>query len=460
MVEVFQPTDINDETTWLDACAPGAECWKVGEPTMCDIAQLNRNVCQRISNILQCSDGLKDLTLAGIGASDGESWESLLLELAKNQAINTLELNQISPQSPVLKQFPPNLRKLTLIDCALPTLFQLSDLPSCLTELRTIHCRIQPAHMQREWDSISALELWDLRGNPLNRELCVSLSGLLPRASTLQKLILEDTNMSDELLALLFAKQVRVRSLNLGENHLHDANSILRLMEIQATVSTLKLQGNPLSCYVPRAVLPNMTIRRLDLSSCYSGSVCRTNVLSSMCHLRALNLSGNSLDVTTIQTITSMTSLATLQLHNCRLTDIHCSTLLTQLSSQCSALDLENNSIRHVAPIAAWICRRHTKLTSLRLAGNSLTDGHMLSIALEEHCWTLVHTTGLPAVARHWVRLNRAGRSWLTTPHGGDGDKTERRLCEQLAEAERVYGLNGTYGLLRQVPHLVLQAAG
>ena len=88
---------------------------------------------REISNILQCSDGLKDLTLAGIGASDGES-------PARNRTMNTLELNQISPQSPVLLQFPTNLRKLTLIDCALPALFQLSDLPSCLMELRKIYC--------------------------------------------------------------------------------------------------------------------------------------------------------------------------------------------------------------------------------------------------------------------------------------------------------------------------------
>ena len=156
-----------------------------------------------------------------------------------------------------------------------------------------------------------------------------------------------------------------------------------------------------------------------------------------MCHLTALNLSGNSLDITTIQTISSMASLATLQLYNCRLADTLCSILLTQLSSQCSTLDLENDSIRHVAPIAAWIRRRHTKLTSLRLVGNPVTDGHMLSVTIDEHCWKIVHTTGLPEVARHWVRLNRVGRYWLITPHGASSwwkrnasmGSTERMVC-------------------------------
>jgi hypothetical protein len=343
----------------------------------------------------------------------------------------------------------------------------------------------------------------DLRGNVLQDAGCEALGIALQYNTSLTKLILQDTDLTNTGLAKLSVGLRRNQSLtklNLRGNHLRgelgcealvnalSPASSLSLSSLSSAPSSLKslsvLQvldvsennlGNAGAVALARLLSNNpTTLQGLHTESCdmtAAGVAALAHGLQQNTHLREWNLSQNVVDTKAAKVVANMLecnkSLTALNMSGCSVSDESAACLAAALTDNetLQELALSFNRIGNVGVKALAGMLASTRLSALALQFNLFdNDGleHFITglaqnvylkdlFLMTEHFYSNKTDACMREIV-HYLSLNRAGRRCLQEAH-----PVEASIWPHiLRRADDYYGANAIFHLLREQPDLVV----
>lgn len=384
-----------------------------GEPTFDELRSLDRCLLTRVP--------LVKLILAGVQL--GGSCTALL-----PPSLQYLELHQVEFDRIVL---PRNLQTLHVIDCNNATaLFrELKGLQS-LQHVRWIDCRLEniPKNLP---DTLLSL---DFRGNRLSYKDFYCPPNVC-------KLLLEDTgldtNAVQHLASILQRHPTLLQKLSLRDNNISDISALQNI-----SVHTLDLSENPIQ------QVPTLTTRRLILESCR-----QLQGIESTHVWNEIDLGYNRFS-SLLHLLPSL-RVGTLNLQHCNLSDnllllLHPHSLFFQSVQH---LRLNGNSAITIRGIEALLKRSSLVSLDVRRSGLRRHDLPAVEALLEKENKQLLELRlSIPHSPRtiHSMMLNRCGRNRVDTYSTID--------LEWIQHADRLYGINGVYYLMRRFPHWCMAA--
>jgi Ran GTPase-activating protein (RanGAP) involved in mRNA processing and transport len=462
--------------------------------------------------------------------SDGNCAELLAAGFAKNTTLQSIELHQIAGLASSQLLSVLNSPSIRIIECDLSMATSSmstqeqpwTDLLSSnkkLQALRLIECRLTLEQIRdlsnglgREYcndrdddSSDCTLRVLDERGNALQDASCEALATALQYNTSLSKLILQDTDLTNTGLAKLsvgLGRNHSLTKLNLRGNHLRgelgcealanafspassSSSSSSPSSFLSSSVSALQVLdvsennlGNAGAAALGRLLSTNPTaLQELHTESCDmtgAGVAALAQGLRQNTHLREWNLCQNVVDTKAAKVVANMLesnkSLTTLNLSGCSVSDESAASLATALTDNetLQELALSFNRIGNVGVKALADMLPSTRLSALALQFNLFDyDGleHFITgLAQNVYLKNLfvmnalsysINTDACMQEVVHYLSLNRAGRRCLREAH-----RVEASIWPHILQrADDHYGANAIFHLLREQPDLVVAKA-
>jgi Ran GTPase-activating protein (RanGAP) involved in mRNA processing and transport len=420
-------------------------------------------------------------------------------DISNLKSLQLLEINNFEADhiNAALEAMNGHLKisNLELINCNVNMLVTFPFLPS-LTHLRLIDCQLTEASLQAVCQSLSrnndTLELLDLRGNTVlsRHSACSILHHLLLRSSTkLSKLILELCNIDDFGLHILCGPGLpsNIHSLILRDNKLSNCDiwsgQIVHpeLLDIDLSDNALGRNAKALENFVRSSCC---SVERLQLESCHlsAESVHQLCLILGQCNgrLRDLNLSHNNAvsDVSSsiAHLLQEATALQSINLSSCRISDTFLEVLWSLYSASSMKMTLHElilscNEISNIgiSHLSTLLKRLPNCLKRIDLQSNPFDkDGlEILVDCMADHNYDLTdvrvslfskNDQSVKAKLHHWLQLNRAGRSKISSVFISKADERVVDWPSALADADTVYSFEAVYYILRNCPSIFCDA--
>lgn len=467
------------------------------------------------TNISEPQIALSGNYLTITDSSETQVIQTLHSRVFPNTNLRHLELHHCSSTiiHQLLSYLPPKLETLLCLDCDFSSCTDsLSGISQQATQsistLRLLECTaLAHSHcVSLGCTILPHLTCLDFRGTILDTMAMNALAFSLHECKTLKNLILSQTGLIDETVRVLCHNGLRnrratmLRKLVLRDNQFWSFMDVQCLGILQTTVQHLDLSENPQLRILRASDKMEYDINKISskpeslVHTCMSSldlEACQLNAetvkvwiealkFSCLERLQHINLSCNPIGDDKSATWTFLkdcTSLQSLDMTSCRLTDNHVDNLVDLLSKQersvaLQRIDLQQNGIRHGVTVARLlkVCPS-LEYVNLQFNSGMCIDQiytQDLLVTVQNHCHALQSLLLLhPFEARpilqkgnelymhqlqHWLRLNRAGRKYLLLQ---SNSFSLNDWVEKLALADEVYGMNALYYWLRQAPHLL-----
>jgi Ran GTPase-activating protein (RanGAP) involved in mRNA processing and transport len=516
-----------------------------------DHVEWSSTTCRAAATMFQGNISVQELTMRGFsllpndndndsdndndnGGSNLNCAQLLAAGFAKNTTLQSVELHQIAGLANTQLLGMLNVPSIRIIECDLSMVVPPSpkqqeqdhqkqpyqpwtDLLSKtkkLQALRLIECRLTLEQIQDLSNGLGrdecndnandnhhcTLHVLDLRGNVLQEASCVALATALQYNTSLTKLILQDTDLTNAGLTRLSVGLGRNRSLiklNLRGNQLQgelgcealanalspaSSSSSSSSSSVASALKVLDMSennlGNAGAAALGRLLSTNPTaLQELHVESCDmtgSGVAALAQGLRQNTHLQELNMCQNVVDTKAAKVLASMLecnkTLITLNLSGCSVSDESAASLATALTHNETLqwLVLSFNRIGNVGVKALADMLPSTRLSALALQFNLFdNDGleHFITglaqnvnlkdlfvMNAQSYC---NKTDACMREIVHYLSLNRAGRRCLQEAHPVKASIWPRIL----QRADNHYGANAIFHLLREQPDLVAEAA-
>jgi Leucine Rich repeat len=421
-----------------------------------------------------------------------------LLKPLRCLEVNNFETDHITVALEALNDHPL-ISTLELINCDLSTLRSFPLLPS-LTHVRLIDCQLTEGSLLAICKSLSStkdsLELLDLRGNTvlsLHPACCILHGFVLSSCTNLGKLILDLCNIDDIGLDLLCGSGLHsnIHSISLRENKLSNCD-VWSGKFICSEIYDVDLCDNPIGqngdAFDRCMRILVRSVKRLQLESCHLSSKSIEQLCLILrersCQIRDLNLSHNEAVGEVVFLIAKLlfrsrrldndgAGLERLALSSCRISDTFLETLCSAFIASYSSLALDElilsgNEISNtgIAHLAMMLERVPNSLTRVDLQSNPFDKAGLETLAkcIGRSSFNLTdvrlslcskHDVPVRAKLHHWLLLNRAGRSKITSVYVNQINGSAVDWPSALAVADEVYSLEAIYCLIRQCPWIL-----